>query len=120
MSNEQIFAEIQRRGYAKERICADSAEPKSIDRLRDLGLDRIKAARKGPDSIRHGIDFLQGFKIVAAPRCRNFLAEISAYCWQEDKSGRRLNVPVDCHNHLMDAMRYAAEDLARGSAFSFE
>lgn len=120
LSNEQIFAEIQRRGYAKERICADSAEPKSIDRLRDLGLDRIKAARKGPDSIRHGIDFLQGFKIVAAPRCRNFLAEISAYCWQEDKSGRRLNVPVDCHNHLMDAMRYAAEDLARGSAFSFE
>ena len=38
-------------GYAKERITADSAEPKSIDRLRELGLYRIRAARKGKDSI---------------------------------------------------------------------
>lgn len=119
LSNEQIFAEVQRRGYAKERICADSAEPKSIDRLRELGLSRIRPARKGPDSIRHGIDFLQGFEIVIAPHCRNFLAEISAYCWQEDKQGRRLNVPSDSHNHLMDAMRYAVEDLLVQDVFSF-
>lgn len=120
LSNEQIFAEVQKRGYAKERICADSAEPKSIDRLRELGLARIRPARKGPDSIRHGIDFLQGFEIVVAPRCRNFLAEISSYCWQEDKNGRRLNVPADAHNHLMDAMRYAVEDLLRGNSYSFD
>lgn len=119
LSNEQIFAEISRRGYAKERICADSAEPKSIDRLRELGLNRIRPARKGPDSIRHGIDFLQGFEIVAAPGCRNFLAELAAYSWQRDKEGRMLNIPQDCDNHLMDAMRYAMEDLLAGETYSF-
>ena len=119
LSNEQIYAEIGRRGYAKERICADSAEPKSIDRLRELGIERIKPARKGPDSVRHGIDFLQDFEILVAPRCRNFLAEISAYNWQADKNGRLLNVPADCNNHLMDAMRYAAEDLLLRDSFSF-
>ena len=119
LSNEQIYAEIERRGYAKERICADSAEPKSIDRLRELGIERIKPARKGPDSVRHGIDFLQDFEILVAPRCRNFLAEISAYNWQADKNGRLLNVPADCNNHLMDAMRYAAEDLLLRDSFSF-
>lgn len=120
MSNEQIFAEINRRGYAKESIRADSAEPKSIDRLWELGLRRIKPARKGPDSVRHGIDFLQDFEIVVAPRCRSFLAEIAAYCWQVDKEGRMLNVPVDKNNHLMDAMRYAVEEIASGETFSFE
>lgn len=119
LSNEQLYAEIVAKGYAKERICADSAEPKSIDRLRELGLSRIKPARKGADSVRHGIDFLQGFEILVSPRCPNFLAEISAYSWQTDKNGRLLNVPEDGHNHLMDAMRYAAEDLLRGASFSF-
>ena len=33
-------------GYRKERIIADSAEPKSIDELKDLGIYRISAAKK--------------------------------------------------------------------------
>ena len=51
MSNERIAERVAAMGYAKERITADSAEPKSIDRLRELGLYRIRAARKGKDSI---------------------------------------------------------------------
>lgn len=119
LSNEQIFAEISRRGYAKEVIRADSAEPKSIDRLRELGLRRVQPARKGPDSVRHGIDFLQGFEIVVSPDCPNFLAEISEYGWQRDREGNLTNVPQDVNNHLMDAMRYAMEELLRGETFSF-
>ena len=46
MSNEQIYEEILRMKYSKEKIVADSAEPKSIDRLYNLGLRRIKRARK--------------------------------------------------------------------------
>lgn len=57
MSNERIAERVAAMGYAKERITADSAEPKSIDRLRELGLYRIRAARKGKDSIANGIDF---------------------------------------------------------------
>ena len=38
MSNEAIYKQIERMGYAKEKIRADCAEPKSIDRLRELGL----------------------------------------------------------------------------------
>ena len=120
MSNEKIAEEITRKGYAKEKITADAAEPKSIDRLRELGVRRIKAARKGRDSIRSGIDYIQDFHIVVHPRCKNFLTEISTYCWDEDKFGNRVNVPVDEYNHLMDAMRYALEDYSRGATFSFD
>ena len=121
MSNEAIAGEIARMGYVKEKITADSAEPKSIDRLRELGVKGIRKARKGKDSINNGIDFLQDYHIVVHPCCVNFLTEIGNYQWDTDtKTGRKLNVPVDDFNHLMDAMRYAVEDIARGDAFSFE
>ena len=107
-------------GYAKERIRADCAEPKSIDELRELGLYRITPARKGLDSINNGIQYIQDYRIVIHPRCVNFLTEISNYTWAEDKFGGKLNRPIDAFNHLMDAMRYALEDVLVGPAFSFE
>ena len=121
MSNERIFQKIQSMGYAKERIRADSAEPKSIDRLRELGLVNIKAARKGKDSVNNGIDYLQDFLIIIHPRCVNYITEIGNYAWDKDnKTGKTLNKPVDDFNHLMDAMRYGAEDYIKGDVFSFD
>lgn len=120
MSNEAIAEKVRGMGYAKERIRADSAEPKSIDRLRDLGLSHIRAARKGKDSINNGIDYLQDFHIIIHPRCVNFLTEISNYCWDKDaKTGKLKNTPIDDMNHLMDAMRYGCEDFIKGETFSF-
>ena len=120
MSNEAIEKEIAKMGYRKERIRADSAEPKSIDRLRELGISNITAARKGKDSVNNGIDFIQDFKIIVHPRCVNFITEISNYTWDVDKFGKKLNTPIDDFNHLMDAMRYALEDFVKGRSFSFD
>lgn len=120
MSNEAIYEEVTKMGYRKERIRADSAEPKSIDRLRTLGLVNIMPARKGKDSVNNGIDFIQDFKIVIHPKCVNFLTEISNYTWDTDKFGKKVNKPIDDFNHLMDAMRYALEDFIKGQTFSFE
>ena len=121
MSNEAIAAEIQRMGYIKEKITADSAEPKSIDRLRTLGVDHIQKARKGKDSIMNGIDYIQDFHIIVHPRCVNFLTEIGNYTWDTDsKTGKKINKPIDDFNHLMDAMRYGLEDHSKGDAFSFD
>lgn len=118
--NSAIFQNIQKMGLVKEKIIADSAEPKSIAELWNFGLIRIRAARKGKDSVNHGIQYIQGFHIVIHPRCVNFITEISNYTWAIDKDGRTTNVPIDDFNHLMDAMRYALEDISKGSAFSFD
>lgn len=121
MSNEAIAADIISMGYGKERIRADAAEPKSIDRLYSLGLTRIRSARKGRDSINSGIDMLRDYRIIIHPKCVNFLTEISNYTWKTDKAtGKCLNVPSDDFNHLMDAMRYAAEELSGSDPFSFD
>ena len=115
MQNTAIYNNIEKLGFKKEIIVADSAEPKSIDHLKGLGLYRIKASKKGKDSINAGIQFVQDFKIFIHPRCVNFLTEISNYAWDKDKFGKAVNKPIDDFNHLMDAMRYALEDYMRNN-----
>ena len=120
MTNKDIAEEITRKGYSKEKITADSAEPKSIDELYGLGLKGIRKSRKGKDSINNGIQFIQDFRITIHPRCVNFITEISNYMWDKDKFDNLINKPADDFNHLMDAMRYAVESYARGAVFSFD
>lgn len=113
LSNKNIYKEIEKMGYRKERIIADSAEPKSIDELKDLGLYRISPAKKGKDSILNGVQFIQNFEIIVHPRCVNFMTEITNYQWAKDKFNKAINEPIDDFNHLQDAMRYAIEPYTR-------
>lgn len=113
LSNRRIYDEITATGYGKERITADSAEPKSIDELHGLGL-RITGAKKGKDSVTNGVQWIQDLEIIVHPRCVNFLTEISNYTWAEDRFGKKLNTPIDDFNHLMDAMRYGLERFITG------
>ncbi len=111
MLNSDIASMIKKKGYAKERIRADCAEPKSIDDLRRLGISRVIPSVKGKDSVINGITAIQEYKIFVHPRCENTIKELSAYTWKKDKNENGLNVPEDANNHLMDALRYAIYDL---------
>ncbi|MCL1832521.1 MAG: terminase large subunit, partial [Oscillospiraceae bacterium] len=119
-SNRDLQEYISRLGYGKERIFADSSEPKSIDELYELGLQGIRKARKGPDSIRHGIQFIQGHKIVVLPHCKNFIREISGYAWAVNAVGNPTNTPQGGSDHLMDAMRYALTDFTGARGWRFD
>ena len=120
LTNQNIAKLLIKRGYSKERIIADAAEPKSIAELREAGIGRIHSSRKGKDSINNGIQRIQDFHIIVHPRCVNFLTEISTYQWGTDnKTGVLINKPVDYNNHLMDAMRYGIMDAVQEDGFSF-
>ena len=109
MTNEDRAKEIIKRGYRKENITGDAASPEAIAELqRKYGL-RITPAKKGGDSIRNGIEWVQNYEIVVHPKCDNFLSEISNYQWKKDKFGKTLDEPVKENDHLLDAMRYACE-----------
>jgi phage terminase large subunit len=112
MTNEDIANMIKYKGYSKETITADSAEPKSIDDIKSKGIYRIKAAKKGKDSILNGIQNIQDYKIIIHPKCENFLIEINNYVWS-NKNGVTINKPIDDFNHLQDALRYAMEGIKK-------
>ena len=118
LSNRKIYDEIREMGYAKEKITADCAEPKSIDELKGYGL-KVDAAVKGKDSINNGIQWIQDLEIIIHPRCVSFLTEISNYTWKVDKFNKKLNEPIDDFNHLMDAMRYALEKFIKGNKWMY-
>lgn len=111
MLNSDIARMITQKGFAKERIRADAAEPKSNEDLRRMGIGRIQGAVKGKDSVINGITALQEYKIYVHPRCENTIKELSSYCWRKDKNENGLNEPEDKNNHLMDALRYAFQDV---------
>ena len=93
----------------EDLVTADSAEPKSIRELKDNKV-KVKPARKGPDSVRFGIQWLQQQTIIIDKRCINAQNEFSQYHWKEDAGGNALPIPVDKNNHLIDGLRYAYED----------
>lgn len=107
--NDEIAKHISEKGYGKELVIADSSEPKSIVDLRRYGLRRVKAADKGPDSVKNGIQFIQQFKVYVHPSCQNFQVELANYVWDRNKEGQMINKPIDEYNHLIDALRYSLE-----------
>jgi len=86
-------------------VYADSAEPKSIADIQRYGIT-IKGVTKGRDSINYGIDVMQRENYLVTSKSINLIKELRSYCWDSDKTGKRLNKPVDNYNHAIDAVRY--------------
>jgi phage terminase large subunit len=86
-------------------IWADAAAPSNIAELRKFGYN-VKAARKGPDSIKFGISLLKRRKLNLTFRSVNWWKEATNYKWAEDKDGNPTGRPVDVFNHAWDAARY--------------
>lgn len=109
-TNDEIARTIDYLGFRKSTIMADSAEQKSIEEIRRLGIQRIKPVAKGPDSIIHGIQKLQQYTIIVHPDCIETITELENYSWQKDKkSGEYINKPIDEFNHFLDALRYSLQ-----------
>ncbi|MBE6749891.1 MAG: PBSX family phage terminase large subunit [Ruminococcaceae bacterium] len=111
MLNCDIAEEIKKLGFSKEKIRADSAEPKSNDDLRRMGISRIMPSVKGRDSILNGIAKISEYKITVDPACVNMIRELSTYIYDERSNERGQRMPKDSDNHLCDALRYAFEDV---------
>ena len=111
MTNSEAAERIYKKGYSDKMIVCDSAEPKSINDLRQYGL-RVRGAKKGHDSISYGIKFLQSLEKIVIDRERspNAAREFSEYELDRDKDGEFKSAYPDRDNHTIDAVRYALED----------
>lgn len=109
-TNDEIAAVIKDLGFSKSTIVADCAEQKSIEEIKRCGISKIKACSKGADSIIHGIQKLQQYKIIIHPSCKQTITEFENYSWQKDKqSNEYINKPIDSFNHYIDALRYSLQ-----------
>ncbi len=101
LTTSQIY-QLNKQHCLDSLIVADSAEPRLINELQTLGLNIVPTI-KGQGSVTYGISLLQDYDLIITPESINLIKEMNNYCWLEKKS----NTPIDKHNHLIDALRYA-------------
>ena len=103
-------ADMINKKYPSVRILGDSAEPKSIYEMREYGTN-VNGAKKGPDSVRFGINWLQSRAhiYIDRHRCPNTYREFSSYEYDRNRDGQFINAFPDKNNHAIDAVRYGLQ-----------
>ncbi len=94
-----------------DKILGDSAAAEQIETLYRDGWN-IHPSRKGQGSIMAGIDLMKRYNIKVVKTSANLINELYNYTWEKDKNDRLLNLPIDAYCHLIDAARYALQDIA--------
>ena len=89
-------------------IICDSAEPRLISELKNMGLN-IKPTIKKKGSILSGIALMQDYQIIVDRESEGIIREINNYVWHE-KNER----PIDKFNHYIDGIRYSLMYLLQG------
>ncbi|REK69331.1 PBSX family phage terminase large subunit [Paenibacillus paeoniae] len=116
MGNGALATAIKVENKSNRTVTADSAEPRTISELRNHGLNII-GAKKGPDSVDHGMKYLEDLdEIIIDPvRCPNTAREFDGYELAPDGNGGWKAGYPDKDNHSIDAVRYALEDDMRNA-----
>lgn len=113
---------------AADLIVADSAEPKTIAKLKNgwrpselLEEDlrhyprltsgfNVVPATKGRDSVSDGLNELVEMELFIVEESEDFWNEVNHYVYDTDKDDNPTNTPIDKFNHLIDPLRYAVTE----------
>lgn len=111
--NDDIARQIIQRGYNDVYTTCDSAEPKSIQDIKDIGV-WARPAIKGPGSVEYGMKWMQARTLVIDPmRTPNLYREVTEYEHDVKKDGTIVPGFPDRGNHTIDSMRYGTEQVSR-------
>jgi phage terminase large subunit len=118
LTNQDLYQEIKQLKLEEELFICDSAEPKSIEELKRLGL-YVKPSQKGKDSVLNGISTIKEYTVYASKESKNLFTEYQYYVWESNRDGERINkIKQNGQDHLMDALRYSVTTgLARSRDF---
>lgn len=107
-TNQQLAKLIYNKIGNNELVTCDSAEPKSVQELVESPQQiRARGAVKGPDSVRHGIQWLNTFDTIIDENCQAHINELSLFRRKEDKDGNIIPDKYLGERHAIDAWRYA-------------
>lgn len=118
--NTRPAAEEIKRKAGRRLVIGDSAEPRTIQAFREFNVN-MRGAKKGPDSVEHGIKWLQERRniYIDKERCPNTYKEFIKYEYARNKDGKFISRYPDENNHAIDACRYALEFESIGDVYSF-
>ena len=107
----ELACQIKKMGLQKCKIYVDAAEPRSIQFFRQDGINAT-ACKKGADSVKAGLMFLQDNLIIVHPKCKNFIMELENFSYVKSKlTGEWTEDTTHEWSHAVDACRYAYSDI---------
>lgn len=109
LSTKQIFQEIAKRRATHARFVIDRADPRLRDELKAEGIKVLIPSLGRKKDI--GIRQIQDYQIYVDPTCAHTVHELSSYRWATSREGILLGKPIDENDHIMDALRYALEEV---------
>lgn len=115
LKNRNLANYILSKGY-DELVMCDSAEPKSIDELKEYDISAW-GAKKGAGSVEYGEKWLADLEaiVIDPKRTPNISREFEMIDYDTDRDGNPLPRLVDKNNHTIDATRYAfSNDMKKG------
>jgi len=118
---------IDKHGEPQWIVCDPEDRGARLALSRDHGIANVPA-RKGPNSVREGINHLAERLLPDASErpaffvfdhCRNFIREIESYIWDNRGTGENRDRPKPAQSdHLLDAVRYVCTRLARSGVMN--
>lgn len=120
MTDDKTAEELAEFKKTKERIFADSAEPKAITYYRQQGFN-MKGAKKFPGSRLANTKKVKRFKkIICSEECKNTVRELRNLTYKVDKNGNIIPDEFHIDAHTFSAIWYALDgyevsDLKGGS-----
>lgn len=103
LTNPQLISKMLEVGVkVNDDIIADSAEPKSIEELRQT-FPYIEGVKKYADYKTDTIRTIYGYDLKMVSGDIALQGERASYCWKKDRKGNTLNRPADGKDHYMDA-----------------
>lgn len=107
----ELADQIKKMGLQKCKIYVDAAEPRSIQFFRQDGINATPC-KKGADSVKAGLMFLQDNLIIVHPKCKNFIMELENFSYVKSKlTGEWTEDTTHEWSHAVDACRYAYSDI---------
>ena len=106
MTNRDLAEFLKENKLNNTLAFCDSAEPKSIEELRQMDV-LAKGAIKGQGSILAGISLIKEFDVIVSIESKNIMKEQQTYFWEQLKDGTIINKPCSGADHTTDALRYA-------------
>ena len=111
---DDIYKAVVAMKQHKAKIWCDSAEPRSIEFLRQHNINAVPCI-KGPDSVEARIAFLQNHEIIIHPSCENVVREFENFSYIKDKDGNYTDKTTHEFSHSIDALGYSYSDIYRKS-----
>lgn len=102
----------------KQKVYVDNADPRAIQYFQQEGIHALPC-KKGNDSNKLYMQFLQNHQIICHPSCVHVAEELGNFTFLKDKNGYYMDDKTDhTYSHTLDALKYSYSDVYRSKKLS--